>query len=173
MDANKEEAQIRTQERLNELRTMGLCVIALQHTGKDKVTQRGHSRNEDGLDTQILLERPESAVAGQVSFDISYPKMRHSASFEASGTWTLDGRVWVKGQSAEEVGIREYLKEGKNIKWIARELNVGDHKVSRIRRQMLEQGLLELNRGQDKTLSSSAKNDDKERRRVTFAKQTG
>ena len=47
MDANKEEAQIRTQERLNELRTLGLCVIALQHTGKDKVTQRGHSRNEE------------------------------------------------------------------------------------------------------------------------------
>jgi hypothetical protein len=59
------------------------------------------------------------------------------------------------------------LKEGKGIKWIAKDLNVGDRKVSQIRRKMLAEGLLKLN------MSSSVKNDASPRRRVVFAKQTG
>jgi hypothetical protein len=145
LDANKEEAQIATQMRLNELRTRGLCVIALQHTGKDKKTQRGHSRNEDGLDTQILLERPESAPAGHVAFDISFPKVRHAANFEPSGTWTLQDGLWAMQASVEDIAIREYLSQGKGINWIAKELAVDNRRVMRIRHEMLAEGLLALN----------------------------
>jgi len=145
LDANKEESQIGAQMRLNELRSRGLCVVALQHTGKDKKTQRGHSRNEDNLDTQILLDRPESAVAGGVMFDVSYPKVRHAGSFEPSGTWTLNGSMWEKVASTEEVGVREYLLEGKGINWIAKELGVGSRKVKDARQKMLAEGLLKLN----------------------------
>jgi hypothetical protein len=145
LDANKEEAQIATQMRLNELRTHGLCVIALQHTGKDKKTQRGHSRNEDGLDTQILLERPESAPAGRVAFDISFPKVRHEANFEPSGTWTLQAGLWSMQASVEDIAIREYLSQGKGINWIARDLHVGDRRVMRIRQEMRAEGVAVLN----------------------------
>ena len=84
-------------------------------------------------------------MAGQVAFDISYPKMRHQANFEPSGTWTLDGAKWILGVSGEEVSIREYLREGKPIRWIVAELGVGSHKVVAARKKMLAEGLLALN----------------------------
>jgi len=145
MDANKEEQQLGAQMRLNELRSRGLCVIAMQHTGKDKKTQRGHSRNEDALDTQILLTRPESAIAGKIAFDVSYPKVRHDGTFEDSGTWTLENGLWVMGESADEIGIQEYLKEGKSFRYIKDQLGVGQDKIAKTRARMVAEGLLGLN----------------------------
>ena len=118
------------------------------HTGKDGKTQRGHSRNEDPLDTQILLERPEDAPAGVVQFEMRFTKCRHSGGKleELEGRiWTLTGSNWTAAVSGQDVGIMEYLQEGKSVRWIKDELGIGHGRIKKIRAKMVADGLLQLN----------------------------
>jgi hypothetical protein len=66
----------------------------LHHAGKSGA-QRGISRNDDLLDVQIDLRMVEGWEPGEnLMFELTYSKVRHSASFQ-SQTVALEGGKFV------------------------------------------------------------------------------
>jgi putative DNA primase/helicase len=75
LSTNDEEELIDLIGWLNRLRSKGLCIIFLHHTGKNKLYQRGHSRTEDPLDISIRLLADEEE-RDHLQFKLEFDKFR-------------------------------------------------------------------------------------------------
>lgn len=131
------------------LRSQGISVILVHHTGKNKRNQRGTSKREDILDTVILLEEvkdkdDEKNIGNQ--FKITFTKNRNffgadAESFEAflhpNGQWSMKSNK----QSTFEKVIK-LSKLGMSLTDIAVELTVSKSTIHEHLQKAYEKGFL-------------------------------
>jgi len=131
---------------LARLRTKGIGVLLVHHTGKTGVGQRGSSIHEDMLDYSILLSADkEGKPKNGTSFLLEHTKLRElqpDLPQTCRFTFTTDQATDVMHLAYEdcenavseiEAKIIEMLKAGKSGKSIAEELGVPAYKVSRVK----------------------------------------
>lgn len=120
---------------LIELRLRGPTILLLQHTGKDRKSQRGSSALEDQMDTSILLERPDTYKGQQAEFKVTFPKSRDLAPEHRDLILTLttqaDGRL----------GWTTRKDKGDDLDPILKAVRDGDAKL-----QVDLEGLLDITR---------------------------
>ena len=137
---------------LARLRTKGIGVLLVHHTGKTGVGQRGSSIHEDMLDYSILLSADkEGKPKNGTSFLLEHTKLRElqpDLPQTCRFTFTTDQATDVMHLAYEdcenavseiEAKIIELLQEGKSGKSIAEELGVRAYKVSRVKTAFVAQ----------------------------------
>jgi putative DNA primase/helicase len=139
-DTNDADSWLKVNDFLIDLRSRGYCVILIHHGGKNG-TQRGRTDGDDNLDVSVMLEKPYAWQPGDgLAFKWSYVKVRHGGylpEFEAD--YNLG---WHIREDERVDRIREMLAEGKTERAIAKELDIAQATVNRIKRRM---GLDRLN----------------------------
>jgi hypothetical protein len=136
---NDEETWLPVQAWLIGLRTRGISVLLLHHSGKSGA-QRGHSRIEDCLDVSISLRQPDDYCAEQgARFEIKFEKTRGLFGEAASGFEALlqtgpDGaQAWTTRDlvDAWRSRIVDLQREGLSQKEIAKKIGCHTSTVSR------------------------------------------
>ncbi len=140
-DTNDAEAWLKVNDFLIDLRSRGYCIILVHHGGKNG-TQRGRTDGDDNLDVSVMLEKPYAWQPGDgLAFKWSYVKVRHGGSLlDFSASYDLAG--WHVTEDERVDRIREMLAEGKTERAIAKELDIAQATVNRIKRR---RGLDRLN----------------------------
>lgn len=132
-------------------RAAGRSVLFVHHSGKTG-KQRGTSRREDVLDTVITLTRPEgySAEEGGV-FRVEFEKARgfygpEAAPFEVMMRTDADGRIEFERVAVRNTRLHEVadlLQAKVKQSEIAAKLNISEARVSQLKKQAAEAGLLD------------------------------
>jgi len=140
-DTNDADSWLAVNDFLIDLRSRGYCVILVHHGGKNG-TQRGRTDGDDNLDVSIKLEKPYAWQPGDgLAFKWEYEKVRHGGHLpEFSASYDLAG--WHITEDDRVERIREMIAEGKSERAIARDLEVNQSTVNRIKRRV---GLERLN----------------------------
>ena len=135
---------------LSRLRTKGIAVLLVHHTGKTGSSQRGTSIHEDMLDYSILLrENKANKPKNGTSFLLEHTKLRGlhpDLPKVCRYTFTTDALTNVMDHHYEDVkgehiseanaAIIELLKEGKSGKEVAQALGITASKVSRAKSEI-------------------------------------
>ena len=137
---------------LARLRTKGIAVLLVHHTGKQGNTQRGTSIHEDMLDYSILLSADKKAKPKNgTSFLLEHTKLRElhpDLPQTCRFTFTTDQATDVMHLASEDcefavnpldAEIIKLLTEGKSGMKIAKDLGVQRSKVSRIKTALAAQ----------------------------------
>jgi len=132
---------------LLELRLLGLCVIELHHTGKNKDSQRGRSGNDDLLDFQMYLKEPADREEGEgLRFEVEIGKCRHYPEPTGGYELFLRDQKWGWQELTSLKRVAEMFAEGKcTNRKVASELNISLSTVSRLKARAIKSGLLDLN----------------------------
>jgi hypothetical protein len=131
---------------LTHLRTKGIAVLLVHHTGKGGGGQRGTSIHEDMLDYSILLsENKGGKPKNGTSFILKHTKVREfvpNLPEVCRYTFTTDPESDVmdhryeddetQSASEQDVKVIEFLKQGKSGKEIAEFIGVSTYVVSRV-----------------------------------------
>lgn len=146
---NEGESWLPVQEWGLKLRTKGISVLFIHHSGKNGL-QRGTSRREDVLDTVINLRRPADYQANEgARFELHFEKARglygdDAKPFEAM-LMEKDGKLlWMckdLDQSLTEK-VAELLNQGLLQNEIAEELKISKGTVSKHKNKAVSQGLI-------------------------------
>lgn len=154
------------------LRSLGVAILLVHHTSKDKKNQRGTVKREDILDSVILLEgmKTEQKNIGS-QFKITFTKNRNffgedAEPFEAS----LDDKGnWVMKSDAQSISekVIEFSNLGMSQIEIAIELGVNKSKVCRYYNKAKQDGLIKVEykaapRGKSKSKNGRHWEDGKE-----------
>ncbi len=140
---NEGESWLPVQEWALKLRTRGISVLFIHHTGKAGF-QRGTSRREDVLDTVINLKKPHDYKPTEgARFEVHFEKSRGICGddvkpFEASLTTGIDGRLeWLIKDLEESTSqkVIKLLNEGLTQNEIAEELGITKGAVSKAKRR--------------------------------------
>lgn len=135
-----------------DLRFAGITTIFLHHDNKDG-RQRGTSGREDNIDISLHLERPKNYTSDQgARFAAKFEKarIRHSdlhliGDTEFSLEPAEDGSyMWTYGISKKQYKAKviKRLDESMAGKDIAEELGISPGRVSQIKSEAVEEGLL-------------------------------
>ncbi|MGH6737075.1 MAG: AAA family ATPase [Methyloceanibacter sp.] len=148
-EENSPEDWLPVQDWLMSHRWRGRTMLMIHHAGKGG-SQRGTSKREDTPETSIkLTKQPRDADAAddESLFELEYMKGREVFG---AGEEPLrlrlairDGRVtWTHEtvRDARKEKVREMLDAGMKQRDIARELGVGEARVSQIKKELTEQG---------------------------------
>ena len=138
---------------LLELRFAGIASILLHHTNKDG-GQRGTSAREDNIDCSIMLKRPFDYVPEDgARFKVTFQKARVAtkdlgligdtqfhliADEHGNLTWT-----WGNVRRETKTEILRMVDDGAKNKTIAETLDVDKGYVSRVKKQALNDGILD------------------------------
>jgi putative DNA primase/helicase len=148
---------------LISLRFMGLAVILIHHSGKSG-DQRGTSGREDNLDFVLRLSRPSGYQPqdGAV-FEVEFTKSRGVAGagiapFQIAMMETEDSMTWTVESRRERTRdlIIALLGNGVSQKEAAALLQCSKGLISRIKKQAVQDGVLELD-SQGQTLRFTAR----------------
>ena len=83
-DENEAKSWAPIQKFLLKLKTMGVCVLFISHSGKNELVQRGTSKKEDVVDTTIqLAHRIDYNPTQGASFDVTFTKSREFEGIDA------------------------------------------------------------------------------------------
>jgi hypothetical protein len=153
---NEEEAFFVFTAWARKMRLCGVTVIYLHHDGKDKHTQRGHSKPEDPLNWVIGLRWPgDYKGQEQLKCILEFEKCRKpvreyskiAITLEPDGTWCwgkdidsttpTTGRPKVMPTDDELTTIKSKLAEGKGERTIAQEMGVSRDLVRRWKSELL------------------------------------
>jgi len=145
---NEAESWLPVQEWGLKLRSQGVSVLFLHHSGKTGL-QRGTSRREDVLDSVIQLSRAaDYSPAEGAAFEVHFEKARgfhgdDARPFEAHMETLGDAYRWtVKDLELSTAGkVARLLEEGMNQKDIADELSITKGAVSKAKKKAIELGL--------------------------------
>lgn len=147
---NEAESWLPVQEWALKLRTRGISVLFIHHTGKAGF-QRGTSRREDVLDSVIHLKKPSDYKASEgARFEVHFEKSRgiygdDVKPFEAMLITGFDGRLeWVVKDLDESLNdkVISLLQEGLTQKEIAEELKISKGTVSKYKSRNTRGGQL-------------------------------
>ncbi len=136
---NEAESWLPVQEWALKLRTRGISVLFVHHSGKAGL-QRGTSRREDVLDTVISLKRPADYRPDEgARFEVHFEKSRgiygdDVKPFEAMLIAGIDGKQqWVTKDLEESTTekVVKLLNEGMSQNEIAEELKISKGTVSK------------------------------------------
>ena len=159
---------------LAHLRTKGVAVLLVHHTGKNGSSQRGTSIHEDLLDYSILLREDKSGKPKNgTSFLLEHTKLRElhpdipkvcRYTFTTDlATDVMDHR-YEDGESdtvgEDDAAIVELLKEGLSGKEIAEQLGVSTSAVSRVKKPLPDELRAEIEAAQ--AMHAAAKKSGKE-----------
>ncbi len=147
---------------LAHLRTKGIAVLLIHHTGKNGSSQRGTSIHEDMLDYSILLrEGKSSKPKNGTSFLLEHTKLRGlhpDLPKVCRYTFTTDKDADVMDHhyedgeiepiNAVDAEILELLKEGKSGKEVAEALGINPSKVTRTKSDLHADVLTEIKAAQ-------------------------
>jgi len=149
-DENKSKEWFPIQDWILKLRSKGITVIIVHHTGKSKDTYRGTSKMIDGADVAILL-RPiiddgideDNPTAKR--FNVVYQKSRIFGGIEANpfevnlqaGRWSYKSM-----NLSNKEKIIELVNLGMTQRSIAQEIGVNESYVSKCVKEAREKGLL-------------------------------
>jgi len=132
---------------LIKLKTEGVAVLMIHHSGKNPATARGTSRREDILESCICLSRPADYGPEQgARFNIEYKKSRNisddqAKSFQVTAIIDNDGNItsWKCTDLGEEVERLAFEMFDANIrnKEIQEELNISASKASRLKKKYI------------------------------------
>ena len=135
MESNKEDHQGMLQTRFQELRLRKLCVIEAHHLGKNGL-QRGHSRNDDALDVQMKLGKPDDWEPGQgLRFVLGYEKVRHSAQLDSDYqvTFNKSRKTFERSDfTVEQLEIARRLDAGQSYQQITKELGASSRTIAKV-----------------------------------------
>lgn len=147
---NEAESWLPVQEWALKLRTRGISVLFVHHSGKAGL-QRGTSRREDVLDTVISLKRPADYRPDEgARFEVHFEKSRgiygdDVKPFEAMLIAGIDGKQqWVTKDLEESTTekIVKLLGEGMSQNEIAEELKISKGTVSKHKQKAKDRKLL-------------------------------
>jgi putative DNA primase/helicase len=147
---NEAESWLPVQEWALKLRTRGISVLFVHHSGKAGL-QRGTSRREDILDTVISLKRPADYRPDEgARFEVHFEKSRgiygdDVKPFEAMLIAGIDGKQqWVTKDLEESTTekIVKLLGEGMSQNEIAEELKISKGTVSKHKQKAKNRKLL-------------------------------
>lgn len=147
---------------LAHLRTKGIAVLLVHHTGKNGSSQRGSSIHEDLLDYSILLREDKSGKPKNgTSFLLEHTKLRElhpDIPKVCRYTFTTDLATDVMDHryedgesdtvSEDDAAIVELLKEGLSGKEIAEKLGVSTSAVSRVKKPLPDELRTEIEAAQ-------------------------
>jgi putative DNA primase/helicase len=156
------------------LRTKGIAVLLVHHTGKNGSSQRGTSIHEDLLDYSILLREDKSGKPKNgTSFLLEHTKLRElhpDIPKVCRYTFTTDLATDVMDHryedgdsdtvSEDDVAIVELLKEGLSGKEVAAKLDVSSSVVSRVKTALSDELRTEIEAAQ--AMRAAAKKSGKE-----------
>lgn len=159
---------------LAHLRTKGIAVLLVHHTGKNGSSQRGTSIHEDLLDYSILLREDKSGKPKNgTSFLLEHTKLRElhpDIPKVCRYTFTTDLATDVMDHryedgesdtvSEDDAAIVELLKEGLSGKEIAEKLGVSTSAVSRVKKPLPDELRTEIEAAQ--AMHAAAKKSGKE-----------
>lgn len=159
IDENEKRAWDPISKRLLELRSLGVAVILVHHTGKGG-DQRGSSAHEDNLDVSISLRKPSDYNPTQgAKFNVEFTKARNilgdsveSFSFQIVADDSLSGELrWETGNCVKprgnlEMNIVRMLDQGKLNKEIAEQVECTPSNVSQVKKFAVKNGFLDENR---------------------------
>mgnify|MGYP000010382916 FL=1 len=159
---------------LAHLRTKGVAVLLVHHTGKNGSSQRGTSIHEDLLDYSILLREDKSGKPKNgTSFLLEHTKLRElhpDIPKVCRYTFTTDLATDVMDHRYEDgdsdtvgeddAAIVELLKEGLSGKEVAEKLDVSSSVVSRVKTALPDELRAEIEAAQ--AMRAAAKKSGKE-----------
>ena len=159
---------------LAHLRTKGIAVLLVHHTGKNGSSQRGTSIHEDLLDYSILLREDKSGKPKNgTSFWLEHTKLRElhpDIPKMCRYTFTTDLATDVMDHryedgesdtlSEDDAAIVELLKEGLSGKEVAEKLDVSTSVVSRVKKPLPDDLRAEIEAAQ--AVRAAAKKSGKE-----------
>ena len=159
---------------LAHLRTKGIAVLLVHHTGKNGSSQRGTSIHEDLLDYSILLREDKSGKPKNgTSFLLEHTKLRElhpDIPKVCRYTFTTDLATDVMDHRYEDgdsdtvgeddAAIVELLKEGLSGKEVAEKLDVSSSVVSRVKTALPDELRAEIEAAQ--AMRAAAKKSGKE-----------
>lgn len=159
---------------LANLRTKGIAVLLVHHTGKNGSSQRGTSIHEDLLDYSILLREDKSGKPKNgTSFLLEHTKLRElhpDIPKVCRYTFTTDLATDVMDHRYEDgesdtvsevdAAIIELLKEGLSGKEIAEQLGISTSAVSRVKKPLPDELRAEIDAAQ--AMHAAAKKPRKE-----------
>lgn len=141
---------------LLRLRSKGIAVILVHHTGKGG-DQLGTSSREFNVNLSLKLEPHGNAGGSEsVAFTIAIKKQRSMGLELTNRLFTFEGGQWIvseveqadSGREDPKPKVAELLCEGRSNKDIAEELALTPGRISQIKGQLLDDGILEKNKGQ-------------------------
>jgi KaiC/GvpD/RAD55 family RecA-like ATPase len=153
---NEEEAFLVFSEWCRKMRLRGVTVIYLHHDGKDKHTQRGHSKPEDPLNWVIGLTWPNGYEGQeQLKLILKFEKCRRpvrehnriAVTLEPDGTWCwgkdiesakpTSGRPHKLPTTDELSQLKQLVADGKGERMIAEEMKISRALVRRWKNDLL------------------------------------
>jgi AAA domain len=153
---NEEEAFLEFTAWQRKMRLRGVTVIYLHHDGKDKHTQRGHSKPEDTLNWVIGLRWPgDYKGQEQLKCIMEFEKCRKpvreyskiAVSLEPDGTWCwgkdiestkpTEGRPKKAPTTEQSMLLKQRIDAGRGERAIAEEMKVSRALVRRWKHELL------------------------------------
>lgn len=125
------------------LRAIGISVICVHHTGKNKDSYRGSSRMLDIMNTAILLKHDENVqdqpLLGKYRFTVEYEKHRDFTDHQPIDVFCRDGNWHYQNHSASLIErIMELIHLNQTQRQIAQELGISQSKVNRLLKKQAE-----------------------------------
>jgi hypothetical protein len=154
IDENSKEQYDPINQWFLELRAAGITTIFLHHAGKSGL-QRGTSGREDNIDVSLFLDRPKDYSPEQgARFVTKFEKsrVRHADSYllgemelQAAPDKDTGVYVWAFGNQKKNTRIEvlRLLDEGVTVSAIAPAVKISTSMVYRLRREAVEEGLLQ------------------------------
>jgi DNA primase catalytic core len=156
IDENKKEQYDPINQFFLDLRFSGITTIFLHHSNKEG-GQRGTSGREDNIDFSILLERPANySPLDGARFVVKFRKSRIPLSDlhligenEFKMETTSEGEyLWTcnKSKKTRLIEVVMMLEEGYSSKEIAIKLGITEGRVSQLKKEAMEDGLISKDR---------------------------
>ncbi len=142
---NDEDNWLGIQNWFKKLRSKGICICFLHHSGKSGL-QRGSSKSEDLLDISIKLSRPDDyKVTDGLRCNLEFDKIRGTIMSDGEpleiSMQIQDGRAEWLFRSTEDAEFRRassLFDRGASVRDVASEMGMSVGKIARLRKQWQE-----------------------------------
>jgi putative DNA primase/helicase len=128
------------------LRAKGVTVVLLHHPTKKKKEQFGTAVRTFNISTHLHLEAPENYAGENARFTINIHKKRDKGLNVAGKQFEFVDGDWIVGFAGggEEIKmmVARALIEGKSQADIAKEIGKSKGRISQIKKQLLDEGLI-------------------------------